>query len=71
MGRCRCFLSQIVDGHADDDIRHCSGPIGSKRRQKKTIVAHFAPFWPFFQNEAAQLLPRFLQRVVRLPVPTT
>ena len=35
MGRCRCFLSQIVDGHADDDIRHCGGPIGSKRRQKR------------------------------------
>ena len=35
MGRCRCFLYQIVDGHADDDIRHCGGPIRSKLRQKK------------------------------------
>ena len=41
MGLCRCFLSQIVGGHTDDDIRHCGGPIGSKRRQKRRSHVFF------------------------------
>jgi hypothetical protein len=70
MGRCRCFLSQIVDGHAYYDTRRCGGPIGSKRRQKRRSQLILHGFWPFSRREAAQLLPRFLKRVVRLPAPT-
>ena len=47
MGLCRCFLSQIVCGHTDDDIRHCGGPIGSKLRQKRRSHVFFHGFWPF------------------------
>ena len=64
-------LHAIVDDHAEDDIRHCSGPIGAKRRQKRRSHGFLHGFWPFSRREAAQLLPRFLQRVARLPVPTT
>ena len=64
-------LHAIVDDHAEDDIRHCSGPIGAKRRQKRRSHGFLHGFWPFSRREAAQLLPRFLQRVVRLPAPTT
>ena len=34
LGRWCTFLSQIVGGHTENDIRRCGGPIGSKRRQK-------------------------------------
>ena len=61
----------IVGDHADDDIRHCGGPIGAKRRQKRRSHGFLHGFWQFSRREAAQLLPRFLQRVVRLPAPTT
>ena len=44
MGLCRCFLSQIVGGHTDDDIRHCGGPIGSKLRQKRRSHVFFHGF---------------------------
>ncbi len=47
MGLCRCFLSQIIGGHTDDDIRHCDGPIGSKLRQKRRSHVFFHGFWPF------------------------
>ena len=59
----------IVDDHTEDDIRHCGGPIGAKRRQKRRSHGFLHGFWPFSRREAAQLLPRFLQRVARLPVP--
>ena len=36
---------------------------------KKTIAWLFAWFWPFSRRKAVLLLPRFLQRVARLPVP--
>ena len=66
MGRCRRKLSQIVDGHVDDDIRLCGGPIGAKRRQKSRSSVIFHGFWPFSLRDAAQLLPRLLPRVDRL-----
>ena len=44
MGLCRCFLSQIIGGHTDDDIRHCDGPIGSKLRQKRRSHVFFHGF---------------------------
>ena len=62
--------SQIVVGHVVNDVRRCGGPIGSKRRQKRRSQLILHGFWPFSRREAAQLLPRFLQRVVRLPAPT-
>ena len=71
MGRCRILRSQIVGGHMINDIRRCGGPFGSKRRQKRRSQLILRGFWPFSQREAAHLLPRFLQRVVRLPAPTT
>ena len=71
MGRCRPTSSQIVGGHMINDIRRCGGPFGSKRRQKRRSQLILRGFWPFSQREAAHLLPRFLQRVVRLPAPTT
>ena len=71
MGRCSTTSSQIVGGHIINDIRRCGGPIGSKRRQKRRSQLILRGFWPFSQREAAHLLPRFLQRVVRLPAPTT
>ena len=71
MGRCGTTSSQIVGGHIINDIRRCGGPIGSKRRQKRRSQLILRGFWPFSQREAAHLLPRFLQRVVRLPAPTT
>ena len=70
MGRCSTTSSQIVGGHMVNDIRRCGGPIGSKRRQKRRSQLILRGFWPFSQREAAHLLPRFLQRVVRLPAPT-
>ena len=33
------FLHGVVGDHADDDIRHCGGPIGAKRRQKGDRMA--------------------------------
>ena len=71
MGRCRILRSQIVGGHMVNDVRRCGGSIGSKRRQKRRSQLILHGFWPFSQREAAHLLPRFLQRVVRLPAPTT
>ena len=62
-------LHAIVDDHAEDDIRHCGGPIGAKRRQKSRSYGFLHGFWPVSRREAAKLLPRFLQRVARLPVP--
>ena len=66
MGRCRRKLSQIVDGHVDDDIRLCGGPIGAKRRQKSRSSVIFHGFWPVSLRDAAQSLPRLLPRVDRL-----
>ena len=66
MGLCRCFLSQIVGGHTDDDIRHCGGPIGSKRRQKRLSSVIFHGFGPFSRRDGQRLLPRLLHSVVRL-----
>ena len=66
MGRCRRKLSQIVEGHVDDDIRLCGGPIGAKRRQKSRSSIIFHGFWPFSQRDAAQLLPRLFEPVARL-----
>ena len=56
----------IVDDHADDDIRHCGGPIGAKRRQKSRSSVIFHGFWPVSLRDAAQSLPRLLSRVDRL-----
>ena len=66
MGRCRCFLSQIVDGHTNYDTRSCGSPIGSKRSQKRLSSVILACFWPFSQRDAAQSLPSLLLRVDRL-----
>ena len=60
------FLHDVVDDHADDDIRHCGGPIGAKRRQKSRSSVIFRGFWPFSQRDAAQLLPRLFEPVARL-----
>ena len=59
-------LHGIVDDHADDDIRHCGGPIGAKRRQKRRSHGFLHGFGPFFQQDAAQLLPRLFEPVARL-----
>ena len=56
----------IVDDHADDDIRHCGGPIGAKRRQKRRSHGFLHGFWQFSRREAAQLLPRLFEPVSRL-----
>ena len=66
MGRCRCFLSQIVDGHTDYDTRHCGGPIGAIRGNQGLSSVIFHGFCPFSLRDAAQLLPRLLPRVDRL-----
>ena len=66
MGRFRRKLSHIVDGHVDDDIRLCGGPIGAKRRQKSRSRVIFHGFWQFSQRDAAQLLPRLFEPVARL-----
>ena len=66
MGRCRRKLSQIVEGHVDDDIRLCGGPIGAKRRQKRRSHGFLHGFGPFFQQDAAQLLPRLFEPITRL-----
>ena len=56
----------IVGDHTEDDIRHCGGPIGAKRRQKSRSSVIFQGFWPFSQRDAAQLLPRLFEPVARL-----
>ena len=56
----------IVDDHAEDDIRHCGGPIGAKRRQKRRSHGFLHGFGPFSQRDAAQLLPRLFEPVARL-----
>ena len=56
----------IVGDHAEDDIRHCGGPIGAKRRQKRRSHGFLHGFWPFSQRDAAQLLPRLFEPVARL-----
>ena len=56
----------IVDDHTEDDIRHCGGPIGAKRRQKRRSHGFLHGFWPFSQRDAAQLLPRLFEPVARL-----
>ena len=66
MGRCRCFLSQIVDGHTDYDTRHCGGPIGAIRGNQGLSSVIFHGFCPFSLRDAAQSLPRLLPRVDRL-----
>ena len=66
MGRCRCFLSQIVEGHTDYDTRRCGGPIGAIRGSQGLSSVIFHGFWPFSLRDAAQLLPRLLPRVDRL-----
>ena len=63
MGRGLCLVSQIVGGHTDNDIRRCSGPIGSKRHQKRLSSVILACFGPFSQRDAARLLPRFRQHI--------
>ena len=55
----------IVGDHADDDIRHCGGPIGAKRRQKRRSHGFLHGFRPFSQRDAAQLLPRLFEPVAR------
>ena len=37
----------VVDDHADDDIRHCGGPIGAKRRQKRQSHGFLLVFGSF------------------------
>ena len=37
----------VVDDHADDDIRHCGGPIGAKRRQKRRSHGFLLVFGSF------------------------
>ncbi len=69
MGRCRPSLSQIVAGRTDDDIRRYSGPTGLKRRQQRGSHAFLHCFGAFSQRDAARLLPRFFQPVVRLLCP--
>ena len=59
-------LHDIVDDHAHDDIRHCGGPIGAKRRQKRRSHGFLHGFWQFSRREAAQLLPRLFEPVPRL-----
>ena len=66
IGRCRCFLSQIVDGHTDYDTRHCGGPIGAIRGNQGLSSVIFHGFCPFSLRDAAQSLPRLLPRVDRL-----
>ena len=66
MGRCRCFLSQIVDGHTDYDTRRCGGPIGAIRGSQRLSSVIFHGFCPFSLRDAAQSLPRLLPRVDRL-----
>ena len=66
MGRFRRKLSHIVDGHVDNDILLCGGPIGAKRRQKSRSRVIFHGFWQFSQRDAAQLLPRLFEPVARL-----
>ena len=60
------FLHGVVGDHADDDIRHCGGPIGAKRRQKRRSHGFLHGFWQFSRREAAQLLPRLFEPVPRL-----
>jgi len=43
----------------DNDILRCSGPTGTKRRQKRLSSVILACFWPHPQRDAAQLLPYF------------
>jgi len=69
MGRFGRLLFHIVGGHTDDDIQRFGGPIGAKRRQKRLSSVIFHGFWPFSQRDAAQSLPRFSLRVVRLILP--
>ena len=66
MGRCRPSLSQIVGGHTDDDTRRCGGPTGLKRRQQRRSHGFLHGFGAFSQRDAAHLLPRFFQPIVRL-----
>ena len=66
MGRCRCFLSQIVDGHTDYDTRRCGGPIGAIGGNQGQSSVIFHGFGPFSLRDAAQSLPRLLPRVDRL-----
>ena len=66
MGRCRCFLSQIVDGYTYYDTRRCGGPIGAIRGSQRLSSVIFHGFWPFSLRDAAQSLPRLLPRVDRL-----
>ena len=53
MGRCRCFLSQIVDGHTDYDTRRCGGPIGAIRGSQGLSSVIFHGFCPFSLRDAA------------------
>jgi len=47
MGRCHCFLSQIVDGHTDYDTPHCGGPIGAIRGNQGLSSVIFMVFVRF------------------------
>ena len=66
MGRCRCFFSQIVDGHTDYDTRRCGGPIGAIGGNQGQSSVIFHGFGPFSLRDAAQSLLRLLPRVDRL-----
>ena len=66
MGRCRCFLSQIVDGHTDYDTRRCGGPIGAIGGNHGQSSVIFHGFGPFSRRDGQRLLPRLLHSVVRL-----
>ena len=63
MGRCRCFLSQIVEGYTHYDTRRCGGPIGAIRGSQGLSSVIFHGFCPFSLRDAAQSLPRLLPRV--------
>ena len=69
MGRCRCFLSQIVDGYTYYDTRRCGGPIGAIRSSQRLSSVIFHGFCPFSLRDAAQSLPRLLPRVDGLLCP--
>ena len=66
MGRCRCFLSQIVDGYTYYDTRRCGGPIGAIRSSQRLSSVIFHGFGPFSRRVGQRLLPRLLHSVVRL-----
>ena len=65
MGRCRCFLSQIVDGHTAT-IPDTAVARSARYGATKGCRVSFHGFCPFSLRDAAQSLPRLLPRVDRL-----